>query len=268
MEQERIKPVLNGAPETMLQSFYARAKYSRQKGHKFYDAKAVEIASRLDYDFSNAEKDSTMSNGVIARTLVFDELVKDFIDKNPDCTVVNIACGLDTRVYRMDNGKLTWYNLDLPETIAVRDQICHEEGRISTVAKSAFDTSWADEIKVRGKMLFIIEGLSMYLTAEENAKMLSIIHDHFDNATVFMECLAKKWVQQEGIEKSIEKTGAKFIFGADCFDDLKGVAKGFRKVKDDNITRGMIQLFPVLKLFAWVPYISKVTQKILIFEKE
>ncbi len=268
MEQERIKPILNGAPETMLQSFYARAKYSRQKGHKFYDAKAVEIVSKLDYDFSDAEKDSTMSNGVIARTLVFDELVKDFIDKNPDCTVVNIACGLDTRVYRMDNGRLTWYNLDLPETIAVRDQIYHEEGRISTVAKSALDPSWADEIKVRGKMLFIIEGLSMYLTAEENAKMLSIIHDHFDNATVFMECLAKKWVQQEGIEKSIEKTGAKFIFGADCFDDLKGVAKGFRKVKDDNITRGMTQLFPVLKLFAWVPYISKVTQKILIFEKE
>lgn len=63
-----------------------------------------------------------MSNGVIARTLVFDELVEDFIDRNPDCTIVNIARGLDTRFYRMDNGKLRWYNLDLPETIA-RDQI-------------------------------------------------------------------------------------------------------------------------------------------------
>ena len=67
-----------------------------------------------------------MSNGVIARTLVFDELVEDFIDRNSDCTIVNIACGLDTRFYRMDNGKLRWYNLDLPETIAVRDQIYQE----------------------------------------------------------------------------------------------------------------------------------------------
>ena len=47
-----------------------------------------------------------MGKGVIARTIVFDELVKNFIEKNPGCTVVNIACGLDTRFYRMDNGTI------------------------------------------------------------------------------------------------------------------------------------------------------------------
>mgnify|MGYP001033520550 CR=1 FL=1 len=124
---EKIKVTLDGTAETMLQSFYARAKYSLKKGHKFYDAKAVELVNKIDYDFSSAEEDSTMSNGVIARTLVFDELVEDFIDRNPDCTIVNIACGLDTRFYRMDNGKLRWYNLDLPETIAVRDQIIRNQ---------------------------------------------------------------------------------------------------------------------------------------------
>lgn len=34
----------------MLQSFYARAKYSKSKNCKFYDAKAVEIVDKLDYD--------------------------------------------------------------------------------------------------------------------------------------------------------------------------------------------------------------------------
>lgn len=99
---EKIKVTLDGTAETMLQSFYARAKYSLKKGHKFYDAKAVELVNKIDYDFSSAEEDSTMSNGVIARTLVFDELVEDFIDRNPDCTIVNIACGLDTRI--LSNG--------------------------------------------------------------------------------------------------------------------------------------------------------------------
>ena len=122
--QEKIKPILNGSAKTMLQSFYARAQYFKSKGHKFYDAKAVELVEKIDYDFDSASKDFTMSNGVIARTLVFDELVKAFIDENPDCTVVNIACGLDTRFYRMDNGKITWYNVDLPETIEVRNQSC------------------------------------------------------------------------------------------------------------------------------------------------
>ncbi len=267
MQEKRIKPDLTGSAETMLQSFYARAKYSRSKGHKFYDAKAVELVDQIDYDFSKAEKDNTMSQGVIARTIVFDELVGDFIKENPDCTIVNIACGLDTRFYRMDNGKLTWYNLDLPETIHVRDQIYQENGRVSTIGVSALDPNWPDYVKVRGTMLFIIEGLSMYLTAEENEKLLGIIRDHFDNATVMMECLAKKWVNREDIEESIQDTGARFIFGADSFEDIKAIAKGYQKVKDDNITRGMAQLYPILKPFQWLPYINKVTQKILIFEK-
>lgn len=100
---KKIKVNLSDTAETMLQSFYARAQYSLSPKHKFYDAKAVEIVKKIDYDFSKAEKDRTMSNGVLARTIVFDELVGDFINHNPDCTVVNIACGLDTRVYRLDS---------------------------------------------------------------------------------------------------------------------------------------------------------------------
>ncbi len=126
MNEEKIKPILNGSAETMLQSFYARALWSKNPKNKFRDVKAEEIVEKLDYDFSNAQKDTAMSSGVIARTYVFDELVSNFIKDNPQCTVVNIACGLDTRFYRMDNGEITWYNLDLPETIEVRDSVYHE----------------------------------------------------------------------------------------------------------------------------------------------
>ena len=111
-----------------------------------------------------------MSGGIVARSVVFDELISDFIRKNPDCTVVNIACGLDTRFYRMDNGKITWYNLDLPETIEVRDSIYQESGRVSTIACSVLDPAWADQVKVRGKILFIIEGLTMYMKADESER--------------------------------------------------------------------------------------------------
>lgn len=267
MSEEKIKPILTGAAETMLQSFYARAKYSRTKNHKFYDAKAIELVEKIDYDFSNAEKDSTMSDGVIARTIVFDELVKDFIDKNPDCTVVNIACGLDTRFYRMDNGRITWYNVDLPETIEVRDAIYGESGRVSTIGISALDPAWAERVTKRGKMLFVIEGLSMYLTAEENARMISVIRNNFDNATVLFETISKRWVNGEKAEKSIQKTGAKFVFGADTFDDLGSAAEGFRMIKNDDIVRGMTAIMPILKPFQRIPLVHKIAEKILIFEK-
>ena len=97
---------IQGVPETMLQTLFARAAHSQKKGHRFYDGKAIEMVQQLDYDFSKAEKDTAMSSGVIARTILLDRMVGDFIRNNPDAVVVNLACGLDTRVYRLDNGRI------------------------------------------------------------------------------------------------------------------------------------------------------------------
>lgn len=93
MGTEKIKPELNGVAETMLLTFYARAQYSKSKKHAFYDIKAVELVECLYYNFSNASKDVAMGGGTIARTLVFDELVRDFLQKHPDAVAVNILRG-------------------------------------------------------------------------------------------------------------------------------------------------------------------------------
>ena len=80
----------------------------------------------------------------------------------------------------MDNALLTWYNLDLPETIEVRNSVYNESGRISTIACSVLDKAWVNQVKERGKILFIIEGLTMYMYADEVKTMLGIIRDNFD----------------------------------------------------------------------------------------
>jgi O-methyltransferase involved in polyketide biosynthesis len=265
--EEKIRPELNSTAETMLQSFYARAMYAQSKKPKFYDAKAIEIVSKLDYDFSAAKKDNTMSGGVIARTLVLDHMVKEFIEENPACIIVNIASGLDTRFYRMSHQKLLWFNIDLPEVIALRNQLFPPAKGVINIGCSVLDEAWTKQIPKDKKTLFLIEGLSMYFTAEQNQRMLEIIHSNFDHALVFMECLAKKWVHKEGVEKSIAKTGAKFCFGADSFEDIQEIAPGFSKVKDETLITGMLQLYPYLKPFAGLSMLKKAVQKILVFEK-
>ena len=45
------------------------------------------------------------------------------------------------------------------------------------------------------------------------------------------------------------------------------MADGFRKVKNDNILRGMLTLSPIYKLVIWMPFVKKMAQKILVFEK-
>ena len=128
---------LSGVPETMLQTVYARAKESSGRG-AIHDAKAEELIEKLDYDFSLADKDTAMRSGVIARTIVLDKLTKSWLAAHSGAVVVNIACGLDTRCYRM-SGYAHWYNLDLPETMAVREKLLPESGTISQIAMSAME---------------------------------------------------------------------------------------------------------------------------------
>ena len=153
------KVTLSGVPETMLQTIYARAKESKTRG-AISDKKAVEIVDKLNYDFSLADKDKAMHDGVIARTIVLDMLAKRYLAKFKNAVVVNIACGLDTRCYRMTNYS-HWYNLDLPETIEVRSRILTPTDKITQIPMSAMD-DWGGEITEKNvPALVIIEGLTM-----------------------------------------------------------------------------------------------------------
>ncbi len=121
------KVELAGVPETMLQTLHARAQYTLSHPQLLSDPQAVELVSRIDYDFTAARSDQLMSFGTAARTLLFDDLVRDFIARHSGCTVVNVGCGLDTRFHRVDDGKTRWYDLDLPQVIDVRQRLIAPE---------------------------------------------------------------------------------------------------------------------------------------------
>ena len=108
------KVEVTGVPEIMIQTLYARAKETKKDDAKIIDDIAVRIVEKIDYDFSKADNDKTMSSGVIARTIVLDNIVEQYLNQHPDTIVINIGCGLDTRCYRMKGKYSLWYNLDLP----------------------------------------------------------------------------------------------------------------------------------------------------------
>lgn len=175
---------LSGVPETMLQTVYARAKETKTRG-AIHDDKAVELVDKLHYDFSLADKDAAMSSGVIARTIVLDHLVQQYLIAHPGAVVVNIACGLDTRCYRMQ-GYSHWYNLDLPETIGIRARLLPESGTISQIAQSAMEDWDGAVAETDAPTLVIIEGMTMYLTQEDVQQIFAVIHKRFAKATVFV----------------------------------------------------------------------------------
>lgn len=257
---------IGGVPETMIQTLYARAKESQKKKSAIYDEKAIEIVSQMDYDFSKADKDFFMSSGVIARTIILDRLVKRYIEKNPQATVINIACGMDTRFYRVDNGRIRWYNIDLPVTIDVRKRFLNENGRVSMLAKSAMDKTWAENIeKNKEPVLVIIEGLSMYLTKQDIKDILSIISDNFKKVTVLMEFM-NPFVVKNVKEKSIDASNAKFSWGIKSGRELEALNSKFIHKKDISLIEGMKEIYPIYKIIGNIPVVRNFSNKIAILK--
>ena len=261
--REKIK--LSGVPETMLQTVYARAKESSGRG-AIHDAKAEEIVERLDYDFSIADKDTAMRSGVIARTIVLDRLTKAWLGTHPGGVVVNIACGLDTRCYRM-SGYAHWYNLDLPETMAVREKLLPESGTISQITMSAME-DWGSEISEQNvQVLIVIEGLTMYLSEADVQRIFTVISSRFSNATVFVETMNPMIVKRFK-EKSIEGSHAKFTWGIKNGKALAELLPGFRFVEEHSLTEGMAVFAPIYKLLDKLPAVRNISNKIIVLEKE
>lgn len=260
--REKIK--LSGVPETMLQTIYARAKESRGRG-AIHDAKAEEIIEKLDYDFSLADKDTAMHSGVIARTIVLDRLTKAWLGAHPGA-VVNIACGLDTRCYRM-SGYAHWYNLDLPETMAVREKLLPESGTISQIAMSAME-DWGSEISEQNvQVLIVIEGLTMYLNAKDVQQIFAVISSRFSQATIFVETMNPAMVRHFK-EKSIDASNAKFTWGIKNGKALAELLPGFRFVEEHSLTEGMAAFVPVYKLLDKLSAVRNISNKIIVLKKE
>ena len=258
------KITLSGVPETMLQTVYARARESATRG-AITDKKAEEIIGKLHYDFSLAEKDTAMRSGVIARTIVLDKLVNAFLAAHPGAIVVNIACGLDTRCYRMA-GFSHWYNLDLPETIAVRKKLLPESGAISQIALSAMD-DWGGQIAESGApALIVIEGLTMYLTQADVQRIFAVIARRFSRTTVLVETM-NPMVVKRFKEKSIEGSHAKFTWGVKDGRALASLLPGFRFVEEHGLTEGMAVFVPIYKVLDKLPAVRSISNRIVVLER-
>ena len=258
---------VTGVPETMIQTLYARAKETKKQNAKIKDEIAAELVEKLDYDFSKADKDKAMSCGVIARTIVLDRMVRQYLEKYENTVVVNIACGLDTRCYRMKEKYLRWYNVDLPETMKIRSQFLTETGPVYQIAKSAMDDSYVEDIDYHGEnVLVIIEGLTMYLCEKDIRKMFSIIERLFQKVTVMVETMSP-FVVRHVKEKSIEGSNAKFTWGVKNGKELQRIIPEFSVQQEVSLVEGMKELMPIYHVIGKVPIVQNISNKIIVLEK-
>lgn len=265
METEKISAEQIPAP--LLHGLYARAKESKRENHYIYDRKAIDLVDRLDYDFAARAGDVVMGNGAIARTILLDKMVKGYVEAHPDACIVNIACGLDTRFYRVDNGAIRWYDLDLPEVIEARRRLFGKQERVAMIPKSVLEDTWAEDVDAGGPVLFIVEELSMYLDQQKVQNILRTIETHFKQAEVFMEVTAPYTVKN-AVKKTEEGTVHKYSWGIKNGRRLQRLAPGFRAVESVTLMEGLMEMNPKYKIIRHLPPFRNIANKIIVLRQK
>jgi len=201
----------NGTIETtMLGPLWARATYSERYPDLLNDPKASQIIKKLDYNFSEVQEllDEWRGLGLLVRARSFDNALKKYMEKNPNTTVVNIGAGLDTTFYRVDNGKIKWYDLDLPDAIEFRKQFIPESPRNKYIARSVLDYSWFDDVEFHADkgIFFIAGGFIYYFKEEEISTLFRAMAERFRGGEIIFDAISK--LAKIIMNRRVRKAGA------------------------------------------------------------
>lgn len=179
---------LTGVQRTALIGLYGKALDSRRPDSILCDRQADEALRRIDCDFVPSRIRRRDQNSAAVRAKAYDRWVRRFLNVEPDCVVMHLGCGLDTRVYRVDPpATVDWYDVDLPEVTELRRRLFPPRTGLHTVASSVTDPQLLHTIPGENPVLVVAEGLTPYLRADDGVAMLRRIVDHFPRGELLFD---------------------------------------------------------------------------------
>jgi O-methyltransferase involved in polyketide biosynthesis len=213
----KIKVELGDIQKTLFMPVWARAVETQKDKPILIDKTAVKIVDSVDFDFSHMSQNIPEISQIawIARCKRFDLIVRDFIERHPDGTVVNIGCGLETSYERINDSSIIWYDLDLPDVIDLKKKFLNESDNRKFIPGSFLDTKWFDDIIISDKVLLISTGVFVYFEETAIKEFIIKVADRFDDSELFFDVTSPKGLEiaNQVIQKSGLDSGSFFKWG-------------------------------------------------------
>lgn len=244
---------LSDVAETGMLTFYCHVVESQNPDPILFDEKAVEISHQLNPVLANSSSSMlrNLAKGKIKEELVvhinlrakkYDEYANSFLKENPNGVIVNIGCGLDSRFLRIDNSRMTCFDLDLPEVIRFKKQFYKETDRYHFIEASVLDYAWMDQVAKVGKqpILFMAEGVFMYLDGEKVKDLILKLQSRFPDSELVCEVVTetftrKPWNKMVALKMNKQLgvgNDAAFIFGIRNCRELESWHSGIEYLDD------------------------------------
>lgn len=227
---------LSRVAETLLIPLYFRALETAEKEPIVYDDQARSLVQQIDYDFSRIEKVSADRVFSLMRCRYFDQAARTFLDRNPDGVVVDIGCGLGNRLSRIDKPgsgssfNRNWYNLDLPEVMAIRSALLGENDRGCPIALSVLEPAWMAQVQVQPdqKCLFLAEGVLIYFTRADVQRLVLMLLDRFPDCELIFDALTPFLIHFHKLASSMRKAAAQLKWGVKDPREIERWAEGIQ----------------------------------------
>lgn len=206
---------LTEAQSTLLMPLWARAMEGRHPQPLIRDSKAVEIVESLEFDFESFVAKGVPQADYCIRASVIDQLVVEFLAKNPNGTVVEFGVGLDTRFDRLDNGQVTWIELDLPHVIDLREQFFEVSEQRRMLRGSIAETDWIEAVAplLKGPTLFVAEGVLYFITANQVHALIENLVSRFTTAAFIFDAQSPWFLWFSNLKQPVPNAQMKFSVG-------------------------------------------------------
>ncbi len=231
----KTKITLTPEQETLLITLSAKA----QPGNSlFFDSYAREILNQVNYDFARLRVPYKTVVLVCQRAKKLDAATRAFLVEHPNGVVFHLGCGLDSRFWRVDNGRVEWYDLDMLPVIELRCKFFADHERYHLIASSVTDLEWMRRIEAAGRpVLVVAEGLLMYL-GEANVKRLVLqLHETFQGCRLIADVFSRLTARSATRHPSLKQTGASIGWGIDDPHEIESWARGIRLLEEWYFTQ-------------------------------
>jgi O-methyltransferase involved in polyketide biosynthesis len=251
---------LSKVSQTAILALTCRAVESEQDHPVFNDPMAVLCLERLLSISSQEEKKrilrwKSMYAGIQARdrkaramtARSFDRIANLFISNHPGCTVINLACGFDTRFWRIENEKCSYVELDLPEVIALKRELLKDHLGYEFIGCSVLDTAWIDKVTSNGNSNFLLlaEALFYYLPKQDVIRILQAIAQKFNRSQLVLDMAPEKytrglWKRLIQLESRVWDLDVSFVSGINHPGEIESYGNGFKVIGDVKGSVGSI----------------------------
>jgi len=187
------------------------------------------------------------NRNILIRHKLIDEVVSEILSESDDVTFISVGSGLESRAYRAGGG--SWVEIDEHQVISFKETCLPQDQCKNDLLRLGVDFT-NDElkkalstIKVKSKVVVIVEGVFVYLEQSQISNTLSALRDTFGSHLIVTDFISEKFIEKysKRFDEEVNDLGA-------YYSPLKKPISpflecGYELIKEQSVTAVSIEIY-------------------------